>query len=197
MSIVAPRPDLLDDTGRRLPLGPRLQDSGEASIHRHGVDETLLIKLHHRPTDALRAKLDALPGLAPDDPSLDPRHRNFAWPLATVRNTSGQAVGTILPIVPGARSLTALGNPKLRARRAAEMDWHYLHAVAANVAFLFDTLHKQGIVVGDVKPDNILVDDRAMATLIDCDSVQVADGTGTLHLCTVGSEGFTAPEWIG
>lgn len=190
-------PALYDDDGTVLPLGPKLSDSGEAVVFRHAERDDVLVKLHHRPGEALQDKLAHLVACAPDDPSLDPRRRNFAWPISTVRNAAGMAVGCILPTVPGARSLTALGNPKLRARRAAEMDWHFLHAVAANVAFLFDCLHDQGIVIGDVRPENILIDDRALATLIDCDSVQFTDGDAALHLCPVGSEGFTAPEWIG
>ena len=197
MTAPIPRIDLFDKNGHTLALGPRLHDSGEATLFQHGDDPTLLIKLHHAPTEALRDKLDLLPGLAPVDPSLDTRHRNFAWPVATVYNNAGAAVGVVLPVVPGARSVTAISNAKLRAKRAAEMDWHYLHAVAANIAFLFERLHDQGIIIGDVKPENILIDDRALATLIDCDSVQIMGPDGTPYLCTVGSEGFTAPEWIG
>lgn len=191
------RPALYDDDGQELPLGPRLSDSGEAVIFRHAVRDDVLIKLHHNPGPTLQAKLAGIVASAPDDPSLDPRRRNFAWPISTVKNAMDQVVGCVLPTVPGARSLTALGNPKLRARRAAEMDWHFLHAVAANVAFLFDSLHEQGFVIGDIRPENILIDDRALATLIDCDSLQFQDKAGDVHLCPVGSEGFTAPEWIG
>ncbi|MDF1747793.1 MAG: hypothetical protein P1V34_02855 [Alphaproteobacteria bacterium] len=197
MTAPIPRLDLYDGNGNSLALGPRLHDSGEATLFQHGEDDGLLIKLHHTPTAVLREKLALLPRLAPRDPSLDTRHRNFAWPISTVYNSADEAVGVILPIVPGARSVTALSNAKLRAKRAAEMDWHYLHAVAANIAFLFEGLHDQGIIVGDVKPENILIDDRALATLIDCDSVQISGPDGTPYLCTVGSEGFTAPEWIG
>ena len=192
-----PRPDLFDDNGMRLSLGERIGDSGEATVFRDANDPGRLIKLHHAPSARLRAKLRVLPALAPQDPSLDARHVNFAWPVSTVWNAAGDAAGTILPAVADARSLTALANPKLRARRAAEMDWHFLHAVAANVAFLFDYLHDLDIVVGDVRPENILVGGRALATMIDCDSVQIDGPDGETHLCTVGSEGHTAPEWIG
>ncbi|MDW3206996.1 MAG: hypothetical protein R8L07_15775 [Alphaproteobacteria bacterium] len=191
------RPDLFDDDGQRLSLGDRIGDSGEATVFRDANDERRLVKLHHAPNDRLRAKLSVLPGLAPDDPSLDSRHVNFAWPVSTVWNAAGEAAGTIMPAVANARSLTALSNPKLRARRAAEMDWHFLHAVAANVAFLFDYLHDRDIVIGDVRPENILVGDRALATMIDCDSVQISGRDGVPFLCPVGSEGYTPPEWIG
>jgi hypothetical protein len=188
---------LFDATGRPLSLGERIADSGEATLYRDAADEARIIKLHHVPREATRRKLAVIPALAPDDPSLGGFHRNFAWPLSAVWNGAEEAVGVVLPAVPGARSLTALGNPKLRARRAADMNFHFLHAVAANVAFLLARLHAAGIVVGDLKPDNILIDDRALATLIDCDSVQVAEPDGTVHPCPVGSEGFTPPEWIG
>lgn len=191
------RAGLFDGDARPLMLGERVADSGEAALYRDANDPTRLVKLHHAPREATRRKLAAIAALAPEDPSLGGFHRNFAWPLSAVLNTAGDAVGVVLPAVPGARSLTALGNPKLRARRAAEMNFHFLHAVAANVAFLLARLHAAGVVVGDLKPDNILVDDRALATLIDCDSVQIDDPSGAIYPCPVGSEGFTAPEWIG
>lgn len=191
------RPGLFDGDARALSLGEKVADSGEAALYRDAGDPQRLIKLHHAPSEATRRKLATIAALAPEDPSLGGFHRNFAWPLSPVRNSAGEAVGAVMPAVPGARSLTALGNPKLRARRAAEMNFHFLHAVAANVAFLLARLHAAGVIVGDLKPDNILVDDRALATLIDCDSVQITAPDGTIHPCPVGSEGFTAPEWIG
>ncbi len=188
---------LFDENGRHITPGEKLNNSGEATLYAHGDVDGMLIKLHHNPDEAMRQKLAVISKCAPSDASLHPWHRNFAWPISAIYNASGDAVGCIIPMVKGARSMTTLSNPKQRARRAAEMDWHYLHAVAANIAYLFDRLHDQRIVVGDVKPENILVDDRALATLIDCDSVQFRDLRGTVHLCPVGSEGFTAPEWIG
>lgn len=188
----AAKPAVYNDRGDEIPIGERLRDSGESILYHHDHDPGLLIKLHHAPNPAQRAKLAALPSLAPQDPSLDARHRNFAWPVSCVWNARQEPVGVIIPAVANARSVTALGNPKLRARLAAELNWHFLHAVAANIAYLFECLHGQRIVIGDVKPENILVDARALVTLVDCDSVQVGP-----HLCPVGSEGFTAPEWIG
>ncbi|NMM44423.1 hypothetical protein HH303_08025 [Rhodospirillaceae bacterium KN72] len=191
------RPDILDDSGTPIPLGAKLSESGEATLYRHGGQDGHLIKLHHRTDAAQRRKLERVVSHRPEDPSLDPDHRNFAWPLETVRNMRGDAVGVILPEVADARSLTVLANPKLRVRHAAEMNLHFLHAVAANIAFLFDCLHDQGFIVGDIRPENILIDKRARVTLIDCDSIQFRDTDGTVHLCPVGTEGFTAPEWIG
>ena len=191
------RPDILDDSGTPIPVGAKLSESGEATVYRHGARDNHLIKLHHKTGVAQHSKLERVAAHRPEDPSLDPDHRNFAWPTDTVRNMRGEAVGVILPEVAEARSLTVLANPKLRARHASEMNLHFLHALAANIAFLFDCLHDQGFVVGDIRPENILIDRRARVTLIDCDSVQFRDADGTLHLCPVGTEGFTAPEWIG
>jgi hypothetical protein len=194
--MTAPRPvrpaALFDDAGVPIALGQRLSDSGEASVFRLDGDSGLLVKLHRDPGPALRAKLAALPALAPDDPSLDPAHRNFAWPAAAVRDACGEAVGCLIPAVPNARSLTALASPKLRVRRAAGLDWLSLHGIAAHLAFAVGCLHDQGFVIGDLAPENVLIDDRARVTLIDCDSMQAGE-----YLCPVGSEGYTAPEWIG
>lgn len=194
--MTAPRPvrpaALFDEAGQAIPLGTRLRDSGEASLFRHDSDAGLLVKLHRNPGPALRAKLAALPTLAPREPSLDRSHRNFAWPIAAVRDAHGEAVGCLIPAVPDARSLTVLASPKLRARRAADLDWLSLHGIAAHLAFAVGCLHEQGVVIGDLAPENVLIDPQARVTLIDCDSMQIGG-----YLCPVGSEGHTAPEWVG
>lgn len=189
-------------SGARLALGEPIADSGEATIHRLEDAPGRLAKLYHADVlDARRIeKIAALLAAPPTDPSLGGRHRAFAWPEDAVVDGTGLAVGVVIPEVPGARSLTALAAPKLRRRKAGEIDWRFLHALAANLAHTLDRLHEQGFVVGDLQPDNVLVDDRALVTLIDCDSWQIPDpraADAPPFLCTVGTEGFTAPELIG
>ncbi|MEQ8604640.1 MAG: hypothetical protein RIB45_15100 [Marivibrio sp.] len=188
--------------GAPVQLGEALADSGEAVIRRIDGAPGRLAKLYHPSAlDARRIeKIAALLCAPPADPSLGGRHRAFAWPEDAIVDGTGLAVGVVIPEVPGARSLTALSAPKLRRRKAGEIDWRFLHALAANLAHTLDALHAQGFVVGDLQPDNVLVDDRALVTLIDCDSWQIPDPRepgAPAFLCTVGAEGFTAPELIG
>lgn len=189
-------------SGETVRLSERLAEGGEAAIHRLEDRPGLLAKLYHPDRlDAERiAKIAALVAAAPADPSLGGFHRAYAWPEDALLDETGRAVGVAAPEAPGARSLTALSSPKLRRRKAAEINWSYLHAVAANLAFCVGRLHEQGLVIGDLKPDNVLVDDRALVTLIDCDSWQIPDPRSdgrAVFACPVGSEGFTAPELIG
>lgn len=189
-------------SGETVRPGERLAEGGEAVIHRLEDRPGLLAKLYHPDRlDAERiAKIAALVAAAPEDPSLGGFHRAYAWPEDALLDETGRPVGVAAPEAPGARSLTALSSPKLRRRKAAEVNWSYLHAVAANLAFCVGRLHEQGLVIGDLKPDNVLVDDRALVTLIDCDSWQIPDPRSegrAVFACPVGSEGFTAPELIG
>ncbi|MFN7569582.1 MAG: SUMF1/EgtB/PvdO family nonheme iron enzyme, partial [Microcystis sp.] len=58
--------------------------------------------------------------------------------------------------------------------------------------------HLKGYVLGDIKLENILVNNRALPTIIDTDSFQVSDPySGKIYRCLVGSEGFTPAELIG
>lgn len=50
-------------------------------------------------------------------------------------------------------------------------------------------LHKNGIILGDINPDNILVKSPKEVYFVDCDSYQV-DG----YPCPVGTIPFTPPE---
>lgn len=192
--------------GAPVTLAERIAESGEAEIRAIAGAPDLLAKIYHgsgqagAPDRDRAAKLAALIARPPTDPSLGGFHRAFAWPTDVLRDAHGQAVGLLIPAVPGARGLTALGSTKLRRRKASEINWHYLHALAANLAFAVDHAHAQGFVIGDLQPDNVLVDDRALVTLIDCDSWQIPDpraAEAPPFPCPVGTEGFTAPELIG
>jgi serine/threonine protein kinase len=86
----------------------------------------------------------------------------------------------------------------LRKRKAPGFNWYYLHATALNTAWIIQAIHDKGYVLDDIKPQNILVSDRALVAVIDTDSFQVRDSqTGKVYRCTVGSEGFTPVELLG
>jgi DNA-binding helix-hairpin-helix protein with protein kinase domain len=70
--------------------------------------------------------------------------------------------------------------------------------VARNVAGIIQAIHREGYVLGDIKLENILVNNRALPTIIDTDSFQVPDPYGSkIYRCLVGSEGFTPAELMG
>jgi DNA-binding helix-hairpin-helix protein with protein kinase domain len=76
--------------------------------------------------------------------------------------------------------------------------WLYLHTTAMNIASIVWAIHRAGYVLGDIKSENILVNNRALPAVIDTDSFQVRHpNTGEVYPCLVGSEGFTPVELMG
>jgi DNA-binding helix-hairpin-helix protein with protein kinase domain len=70
--------------------------------------------------------------------------------------------------------------------------------VARNIAGIIQAIHDEGYVLGDIKLQNILVNNRALPTIIDTDSFQVVDPIqNKVYRCLVASEGFTPSELIG
>ena len=103
-----------------------------------------------------------------------------------------------MPEIKNAKELIDIYNSQRRKRLNLEIDWRFLHTTALNIASIIEAIHAKGYVLGDIKPQNILVNNRALPSIIDTDSFQVRDSqTGKVYRCLVGSEGFTPPELIG
>jgi formylglycine-generating enzyme required for sulfatase activity len=103
-----------------------------------------------------------------------------------------------MPEVVGSETLLKLCTPIMRRKYKLETNWYFLHVVARNIAAIIQAIHLKGYVLGDIKLENILVNNRALPTIIDTDSFQVSDPySGKIYRCLVGSEGFTPAELIG
>jgi DNA-binding helix-hairpin-helix protein with protein kinase domain len=106
--------------------------------------------------------------------------------------------GFLMPEVKGGTELIAVYNPQHRKALKLEIDWRFLHTTALNITSIIAVLHEAGYVLGDIKPQNILVNNRALPSIIDTDSFQVKNPkNGKLYRCLVGSLGYTPPELIG
>jgi serine/threonine protein kinase len=115
-----------------------------------------------------------------------------------VFNEAGNVVGFTMPLIDTSKAipLHQLYNPKVRRQRAPGMTWQYLVRIGRNLTAVVAALHEKGYVIGDLNESNVLVTDRALVTLVDCDSVQVRDGRKT-YRCTVGKGEYTPPELQG
>ncbi|HJT76550.1 MAG TPA: hypothetical protein VJ739_05045, partial [Gemmataceae bacterium] len=123
--------------------------------------------------------------------------RFAAWPTATLHDGPGGLLcGFLMPRFAGARPLHTLYSPAHRRTAFPFADWAFLIHTAMNMAIAFDAVHGRGHVVGDVNQSNVLVTERALVCLIDCDSFQVR-GDGRLFPCEVGVSPFTPPELQG
>ena len=182
---------------RSITLKQELANSGEAKIWRtdfHGY----LAKIYHNPHNERIDKLQLMVRHRPTDPNAHQNHISFAWPYSVLEDGQGKVVGFLMGEVVDSQTLLKLCTPQLRRKLQLETNWYFLHVVARNIAAIIQAIHVKGYVLGDIKLENILVNNRALPTIIDTDSFQVSDPySSKVYRCLVGSEGFTPAELIG
>jgi DNA-binding helix-hairpin-helix protein with protein kinase domain len=86
--------------------------------------------------------------------------------------------------------------PELRPVHLPAATWATGLTAAENLAELVADLHAAGYVVGDLKKENLWVDQRGQIAISDVDSFQFTDSAGFFP-CTSRTPGYTAPEGIG
>jgi serine/threonine protein kinase len=184
-------------SGRSILLDKKIASSGEGTVWTTTFPG-FLAKLYHTPTPERIAKLKVMIAHPPQNPMRHHHHVTFAWPQDLLQNAQGQSLGFLMPEIVDGVKLSLIYNAKLRNRKAPRFNWYYLHTAALNFALSLKSLHEEHYVVGDVKPQNLLVNSRALISVIDTDSFQVRDPqTQVLYRCQVGSEGFTPVELLG
>jgi DNA-binding helix-hairpin-helix protein with protein kinase domain len=181
-------------TGASIALVRQLASSGEGDIWQTDHPQ-MLAKLYYHPKPERMQKLAVMVAHPPCDPNAQINHISFAWPTSLLQEESGSFVGFLMPRVVNAVELLEVYNPLRRQLILPEFNWLYLHATGMNIASLVWAIHNAGYVLGDLKPQNILVNNGALPSIIDTDSFQVRHPkTGELYRCPVGSEGFTPAE---
>jgi DNA-binding helix-hairpin-helix protein with protein kinase domain len=185
------------NTNQVFSLTEKIASSGEGEVWRTSHQGTLA-KLYHFPDDERGKKLSIMINHAPIDPNAYKNHVSFAWPHSTFKDDQNKVIGFLMPEIVGGETLVNVCNPRRRKRLGLEIDWRFLHVTARNVAALVQSIHQEGYVLGDIKLQNILVNNRALPSIIDIDSFQVKDHTtGQVYRCPVASEGFTPAELLG
>ncbi|WP_233455430.1 MULTISPECIES: helix-hairpin-helix domain-containing protein [Nostocales] len=185
-------------TGKSITLlGEEIANSGEAKIWRTNQNG-YLAKIYHSPTPERVQKLAVMIANPPTEPNSHLHHVSFAWPKSVLKNDQGDFVGFLMPEIKDGKELIDVYNPQRRKQLKLEIDWRFLHTTALNIVSIIEALHAAGYVLGDIKPQNILVNNRALPSIIDTDSFQVKNPkNGKVYHCLVGSEGYTPPELIG
>ena len=184
-------------TGKSITLLKEIANSGEAKIWRTNQNG-YLAKIYHSPTPERVQKLAVMIDHPPTEPNSHLHHVSFAWPKSLLKNAQGDCVGFLMPEIKDGKELIDVYNPRRRQTLKLEIDWRFLHTTALNIVSIIEALHIAGYVLGDIKPQNILVNNRALPSIIDTDSFQVKNpNNGKVYRCLVGSEGYTPPELMG
>ena len=183
-------------TGQSIALVEQIASSGEGTVwktDRNGY----LAKIYHSSHHERVKKLEVMVANPPKDPNSHLNHISFAWPQELLTDRNGSVLGFLMPEIKDAKELLDVYSPLLRKKLKLEVDWYFLFTTALNIASFIQLIHAKGYVLGDIKPQNILVNNRALPSIIDTDSFQVRHpNTGEVYRCLVGTEGFTPVELL-
>lgn len=187
------------DTGEWINLGKDIKTSGEGIIYQTSK-AGFLAKIYHNHT-ITPEKIDKLQVMVknpPADPTRSQGHVSIAWPKSLLQDSYGKSLGFLMPAISNGQTLINVYNPARREKNAAGFNWFYLHTTAMNIASIVQAIHKNNYVVGDLKPDNLLVTPNAYVSIIDTDSFQIVDRrTRKIYRCPVASQEFTPREMFG
>jgi uncharacterized protein YegL len=187
-----------DEGGRPITLGKRLGNGGEAGVFEVvGASRAAKIYTGLKAAEVAekRAKVNTMLAMAPADPDSAQNHVSIAWPTSLLYYTTGAFAGFLMPSVEAVGTLRVTSNPSARRlRELSEFTSTYLHRIAANVCHAVAAIHDVGHVIGDLNPNNVLINRQGLATLIDTDSYQITDKSGRVFLSGVGVPEYLAPE---
>ena len=184
-------------TGQSISLIKQTAKSGEGEVWQTNL-KGYLAKIYYAARPERIRKLEVMVAYPPKDPNSHMNHISFAWPKSLLKDSGGHYVGFLMPAIANSVQLLDVYNPQRRQKILPGFNWLYLHVTAMNIASIIQAIHAKGYVLGDIKPENILVNNQALPAVIDTDSFQIRDPkTGEVYRCPVGSEGFTPAELLG
>jgi DNA-binding helix-hairpin-helix protein with protein kinase domain len=137
----------------------------------------------HRVRASQEQKILAMIANPPHEASRDDGHVSIAWPMAAIYENK-QFVGFSMTKVDGFTVHEVL-QPNQRLLKHPQWNHRHVYRIARNIATAVAALHRKGYVIGDINFKNILCNNHALVTLIDCDSMQVPALDGRLYRCTV------------
>src|SRR5712691_5428744 len=185
---------VVTDRGGRLKLGQRLDNGGEGVVYEVVGKPELVAKLLLRPADRqLTSRRLASLVRRRRTPQLAVRQlasaRRTAWPVATITTVGGDYLGYLMPDLRSYfRPFDHVLQPKIMRGFFPDATWATSLAAAQSLAQLVADLHAAGYVVGDLKKENLWVDELGQVAISDVDSFQFANGTECFR-CTSSTPG--------
>ena len=174
--------------GSRITLRRTFASGGEGTIYELD-DRSLLCKVYHQNklTADRQEKIELMLTRTVNDPMI-------CWPREAVYDSASVFRGFIMRRAPG--KPVPLGHSLFipAAFVKTRLSWTRLESsrLAMTILQKIERLHDMNVLIGDINPQNILLEDEKTVYFVDCDSYQVEG-----YPCPVGTVNFTAPEIQG
>ena len=181
------------DKGYQLRLIEHMASGGEGDIYRiesnDQKDESgkYVCKIYKR-GKITRSRIDKIELMISNE-SLKGVPR-VSIPDKLVHNPKGEPIGFTMKIAKGYELRRSLMIKKLLIEKLGDT-WTRRHLVKTcqNIIRTISILHRYNIIMGDISPGNIMVDENCNVSFIDTDSYQIEN-----YPCPVGTATFTRPE---
>ncbi|MFB2917876.1 helix-hairpin-helix domain-containing protein [Aerosakkonema funiforme] len=184
-------------TSQRIELIKQISHGGQGNIWKTSQNG-FVAKIYYSVDSILLEKLQVMVDNPPEDTMRKKGHVSIVWPEDLLTDSNGKFVGFIMPEIGNGQTLINVYNPSQRENMAPGFNWLYLHITALNVAIIVESIHAKNYIIGDIKAENLLVNPKALVSIVDTDSFQIRHPqTQEIYPCTVGSEEYTPPELIG
>jgi DNA-binding helix-hairpin-helix protein with protein kinase domain len=127
---------------------------------------------------------------------LGPSPRRAAWPLGVIRTEQDAISGFVMADMrTWYRPFESFLSAEQRRLSYPGATWALALRAAASLARLIADIHREDYVLGDLKADNLWLDEAGRVGVSDVDSFQFTEG-GDFFRCHVRTAGYTAPETI-
>lgn len=107
-------------------------------------------------------------------------------------NKNDEFIGFLMPMAKGVELKKSIFIKPLLKKYFPNLDRADLVKICIKILEKISYLHSKDILVGDINPLNILINDKLDVYFVDCDSYQIEN-----FPCPVGTINFTAPEIQG
>jgi len=112
--------------------------------------------------------------------------KNICLPEYIVYNKNKEFVGYLMSQAAGSEIKTSVFIPPLLKKKFPHWNRLHLAKIALNILLKIEHLHQRNIILGDINPNNILLDNENDIYFIDTDSFQIES-----YPCSVGMVPYT------
>jgi DNA-binding helix-hairpin-helix protein with protein kinase domain len=185
-------PTVQTSSGQIFHLTKQIGQGGEGAIYEIREQTDVALKLYW-PTKA-ESRRDKISAMA--SAQWYKTNSFVAFPIDILFSPAGAFLGFIMRKIGGSKPVHLLFSPTSRKIEFVFADYRFLVRAASNIARAVASVHALSCVIGDVNHSGFLISNKAMSTLIDCDSFQII-AANKKFLCQVGTPEYTPPELQG